>query len=1291
MSPLPLSSPIHLPAPTHVSGGWEVDSRGSLHICLRTPHYGLPMKNLGNPELLAETVFSSDSDFSSAPSIIMPYYADQLGYYTSTFVIMYMAAWATVHQPEGFEALTNCFYTPDEGIFPRGSKHYLHAVVRPTPPPIPSPVPLVDSHLIEGWAVQRDGTVSIKQSHSEDGPRRETISESIRVPHWAADSMMDCQGMPSFDEEEEEEEELGPPALTFAGPQYPPGALIVRSRVVVVAADLSETIEGNQRVNRNWKKKEKKARNKVAREKRLEAEFRVPAASGPHTTPGGEDPWTAPSPFDPSPSIPFPPPSSISPLEQPHTKRQDFSVNDLQLSNENRPGHSAYSSIPGPSRPPTAPNTQCYVSHLHSLIDALDPCLPIITADRELMIAFAHLQPPQYDDYWQDDDRYSAQEVNQFHGAERNRREDEAHRWPSNRLYSGQFDQSPGTRESGTQSAVPDSIQWQADEACMAQDEACTHDSAQRNIEETSTSPSCKQPLREFLVGPAPTESDAKGRMSLMMILAALNDIMKHDTLGYETLPPMQCTAAFSNLGHQILPFPKRSSNKWYGRYAQAKVNLMAGCPLFRQHPVRITSVHTTKIPVYCGPWDDRISIKVFGPDGLGERALHRFDYSQGPVAAFPSKWHFALISPRRRFSLIPEPTPSQLIGRNDLYRVTDDWLAEMAGLTLWMSGRTWLDAPLFYQGLRRLNTTMKFEIRSWEWNGCAYTQSGPIDKEVSGAMFYANHRPINFKNYQDDLCFFLQALERWGIPHWGIEADEDVGRFELDDHSGPSSSVTGGEERHQSTLNSLIRDTTQRIVAYVPCEIETAALPFTAPLSPKGSIWTTDLEKELLYLTTSTLDPQHPESKSFLQFSQRMQELVGAPICKSPLLTGNHLPAQEALIFVPPAYHDPHKSAPSALGATKEAMRPSSDLFAMKMEMTPAVMPDVWYGLVVEIFHTQEELMDTVALAEAQGADGWKQHKVAKNGLSLGLIFKSLVCRDDLFHTLKQDDRFSNITLLNFTQIHAWLPYQMWKDPGYLQHLWARSRPVAVHAALLGQAPPSRHCPPSTPHMDFAREKERSRQELLLVELLEAEKYPPIIRSSGPDPPKRAYSRVWFSREFLASLCQASPPLEFSPPEALSLQCLEIVLNALADYNLSFTKSVYASESGPYVKLLRFIASKVETAVKSQSTQCDLVSEAQQGKLNVLQLPFKYQGVSVAQCESDRSLASTVYKATEIECTTSDKAMMTRLPPMLYHPSLHPSKKDSITEWEDGSPLSGVSLPPFSHSEPQAKLGHHT
>jgi hypothetical protein len=81
----------------------------------------------------------------------------------------------------------------------------------------------------------------------------------------------------------------------------------------------------------------------------------------------------------------------------------------------------------------------------------------------------------------------------------------------------------------------------------MAQDEVRAHDSAQCDIKETSTSPSHKQPLREFLAGPAPMESDAKGHMSLMMILVALNDIMKHDTLDYETLPSMQCTAAFSS------------------------------------------------------------------------------------------------------------------------------------------------------------------------------------------------------------------------------------------------------------------------------------------------------------------------------------------------------------------------------------------------------------------------------------------------------------------------------------------------------------------------------------------------------------------------------------------------------------------------------------------------------------------------------------------------------------------------------------------------------------------------
>jgi hypothetical protein len=142
--------------------------------------------------------------------------------------------------------------------------------------------------------------------------------------------------MLSFDNEEEEEE-LGPLALMFAGPQYPPGAIIVKSRVMVVAADLSETIESNQRANQNWKKE--KAHSKAARDKRLEAKFRVPAASGPHITSGGEDLWMAPSPFDPSPPVPFPLPSSISPLDWPNAKRQDVSLNDSVTSHAHDLNH----------------------------------------------------------------------------------------------------------------------------------------------------------------------------------------------------------------------------------------------------------------------------------------------------------------------------------------------------------------------------------------------------------------------------------------------------------------------------------------------------------------------------------------------------------------------------------------------------------------------------------------------------------------------------------------------------------------------------------------------------------------------------------------------------------------------------------------------------------------------------------------------------------------------------------------------------------------------------------------
>ncbi|KAF9516249.1 hypothetical protein BS47DRAFT_1390889 [Hydnum rufescens UP504] len=128
-----------------------------------------------------------------------------------------------------------------------------------------------------------------------------------------------------------------------------------------------------------------------------------------------------------------------------------------------------------------------------------------------------------------------------------------------------------------------------------------------------------------------------------------------------------------------------------------------------------------------------------------------------------------------------------------------------------------------------------------------------------------------------------------------------------------------------------------------------------------------------------------------------------------------------------------------------------------------------------------------------------------------------------------------------------------MFKEPGYVQHLWKYSHPLSVHGALLALSPPSRCLPPSEPGYEFAHERERCRQTLIMVDLLKTNKHPAVIRSHGPDPPKRAYSRAWFSKEFLASLCQAPCPTDFSPEEALSLQCLEILLSLLADFNASF------------------------------------------------------------------------------------------------------------------------------------------
>ena len=98
----------------------------------------------------------------------------------------------------------------------------------------------------------------------------------------------------------------------------------------------------------------------------------------------------------------------------------------------------------------------------------------------------------------------------------------------------------------------------------------------------------------------------------------------------------------------------------------------------------------------------------------------------------------------------------------------------------------------------------------------------------------------------------------------------------------------------------------------------------------------------------------------------------------------GNHLPAQQALIFVPSSYHEQGKMVPSSLGIETESLNASGGLLSMDDERTPKVLPNLWYSLVVKLFMMQTSLLSMVDFVQSRGAEGWKQTQLGKNGLSL-------------------------------------------------------------------------------------------------------------------------------------------------------------------------------------------------------------------------------------------------------------------------------------------------------------------
>ncbi|KAF9518717.1 hypothetical protein BS47DRAFT_1358777 [Hydnum rufescens UP504] len=946
-------------------------------------------------------------------------------YYSTFFVVTFVPAWATLPQPTGFDALECAYELADPVIFPPGAKQYIRSVVCPTPPPISSPVLLQDPCMVDGWQVTSQGIISHKRQLFPEGNTMRHEQEFITVPHWS----LSPEVVGSEAKDESDGEEASPPVSPRL--LYPPGTIVSNSMVWVTEADTQAEVCGENCVARNQRKKQKKVQNKKAWEERLEREWHSHTSTAIQPDKEALDAWNAPSIYDSVDNS-----NTLDPLPSKHervseTIRKSMSAPPSGLTSP--PAQHQCTSDKGASVKKSSLEASGSTGG-----SALDPA-PLLPLPA---------QPPS-----EHPDRGSRICYN-HHDA----------------LYN---------------SVTDDRLQ----EGCMIRDEGRAQEKHCREVEEFS--PSHKLPLPQPSVNEA---SDVDSCVSWGAVVGALNEISQVETESYVTQGTLEEAVALSYMGHSIPPFPTIPSNLWYGRHADMCEQLSTTGCLFHQVQVRMTAVHTHNFPQYLGEVDSQAPLNVYGPHAMNERNLQRLDFQHGPVASSLLAPHYAFVVPQPPFSIIPEPESSDLIYNSSspaLCRVNNGWIANRAGprstfghiLGIASTMVNHLHAPSDHSfstldesskraqsadaELHRLTVfTMFDDIQNMilymertislslavvcmsvliAIDVCALLGGfdypiWPVQRECAGSLFFVGGTiGMQTENLHVEFRHFLQTLERWGIRHWCMELDKAGSRFEMDLHSTPTEDVQA-EENHQSFLFQQMDSTGNRKrTAWVTCEKRTTYVPFLIP-PPPGPNWSWDV---LLQENLATL---------------------------TPFPMGNHLPAQQALVFVPSSYHEQGKMVPSSLGIEAEMLNISGSLLSMDNERTPKVSPDLWYSLVVKPFMTEIALLSMVEVVQSRGAEGWKQTQLGKSGFSL--------------------DSFSS--------------------------------PILAETIL---------------------------------------------------------------------------------EEALSLQRLKILLSLLADFNASFLQPVYPTRSGPYVKLLHFIASRVEFAAQSNSMQCDVIPQAQQEKLNILQL----------------------------------------------------------------------------------------
>ncbi|KAF9504967.1 hypothetical protein BS47DRAFT_1368416 [Hydnum rufescens UP504] len=1152
-------SPIPLPSPTVVRDGWTIDLRGTICIQQGEP---LPTPASWRFEYLVEETIDPGVGFPEQSRAIVPFYPKCPFYYSAIFIITFVPGWATVSQPTGFDALERAYEPADPAVFPPGAKQYIR---------------------------------SVSQSFPEGNTMRHE-QEFITVPHWSLSPQeMATEAMDGGDEEATDGDDA--PPLVSPGPLYP-------------QAQSSPLLWFGSRKAMNRKKKQKKAQNKKAAEERLEREWHSRDSTSIWSDKEALDAWNAPSIFDSANNS-----NAVDPLPSKHKKVSE-NVKKSTPALPSGPGSLSQSPTdPLPSQhqhiseKPASAKKSSHVGALGltegSNSDPVPlPPLPLARVSSEHPLHYCHKEKSRHVSRsghegvpWQpaSHSERGSHTCHNHHDALYDLEWghyslDRGHGGPSHPPHC--HDSPPAQFEPSPVGTTEDRLH----EGRVVRDEG--HGNEKRHCELEEFSLLRKAPLPLPSANEAP---DVEGRVLWSAVVSALNEISQAETESYVTQGALEEPAVLSYMSLPIPPFLTIPSNLWYGRHEDMREQLSMNGRLFHQVRVRMTAVHTHDFPLYLGEVNSQAPLNVYGPHAMNERNLQRLDFQCSPVAGSLLAPHYAFVVPQSPFSTIPEPEPSYLVYNSSspaLCRVNDNWIANRTGPRSHFG--CILDiASTMVNHLHALHVTphapsdhsfsaldeaskrvrsadaelhrlMVFAMLDDVRNTVLYMEwTIALSLAVARILFFVGGMVgMQAENLRVEFHHFLQMLERWGVRHWCVEADRAGSRFKMDPHSTPTNDVRA-EENHQSFLFQWMDSTGDRKrTAWVTCEKLTAPVPFLIP-PPPGPTWAWDvmLQQNLASLVLQTLDLERRDWTLWETLSgpgNSMKEGLHPPSSGkrrwyhmwTPLLMGNHLPAQQALIFVPPSYHEQRRMVPSLLGIGAETLNVSADLFSTNDERTPEVLPDVWYGLLVEPFVTEMALLSMVDVVQSRGAEGWKQTHLGKKGLALRVIFKSLANRDEVYRLLKEDEKFSLVVAADLPAcFNSWLPYRMVREPGYIQYLWKYSCPLAVHGTLMGLVPPSRSLPPSEPDYEFACERERCHQTLIMADLLETGKYPAVVCSQGPDPPKCAYLPV------------------------------------------------YPAVSGPYVKLLRFIASQVEFAAQSNHMQCKFVPLAQSKKLNVRQL----------------------------------------------------------------------------------------